>query len=173
MDEIIDLVDENDQVIGKELKSICHAKNLLHRGSAVLCFEDESLTKILLNKRSLQKKEDPGKICIPGGHISTSETYLAGAKREFSEEMLGDGKFSSELEFEELFKIRNDHHEFITLFKIIHNGSFLPDPEEVEEYYFENISTVMNEIENESQLFTHTTKILLAKYAENYLSNSR
>jgi len=173
MDEIIDVVDENDKVIGKELKSICHAKNFLHRGSATLCFEDETLTKILLNKRSLQKKESPGKICIPGGHLSTEESYLAGAKREFFEEMFNSKKFISELEFEELFKIRNNHYEFITLFRVIHSGPFLPDSKEVEEYYFENISAVMNEIKNESQLFTHTTKIFLTKYAESYLNNSK
>lgn len=30
--EVFDLVDDNDDIIGQELRSVCHAKGLLHRG---------------------------------------------------------------------------------------------------------------------------------------------
>lgn len=66
MDEIVDIVDDNDKVIGQELKSKCHKEKILHRGSNIFVFKNNSFKEILLQKRSMQKKSNPGQLCTPG-----------------------------------------------------------------------------------------------------------
>lgn len=55
MDEIVDIVDENDKVIGQELKSRCHSDIILHRGTAILVFKDNSYTQMIIQKRNLSQ----------------------------------------------------------------------------------------------------------------------
>lgn len=43
--------------------------------------------KILVEKRKLTKKTDPGKVVIPGGHIERKETFEQACKRELEEEL--------------------------------------------------------------------------------------
>jgi len=43
--------------------------------------------KILVEKRKMDKKVDPGKIIIPGGHVEKGETPLEACKREMKEEL--------------------------------------------------------------------------------------
>ena len=81
MDEIVDIVDEEDKIIGHELKSRCHSNMILHRGTAILVFKDNSYAKTIIQKRSIKKTSNPGKYCIPGGHISSGEDYITGAKK--------------------------------------------------------------------------------------------
>ena len=103
MDETIDVVDENDQVIGQELKSTCHQKKLLHRSVNVFVFKDNFFKEFLLQKRNAAKGMNGGKLCMPGGHLPARESYLEGAKRELQEEMFHDRKLPRGLVFVELF----------------------------------------------------------------------
>lgn len=43
--------------------------------------------EVLLEKRSEQKKTDPGLITIPGGHIEGAETPIEAMEREMNEEL--------------------------------------------------------------------------------------
>lgn len=165
MDEIVDIVNEQDVVIGKETKDFCHANHLLHRGTMVLCFKDNSFRELLLTKRSLTKKANPGKICAPGGHVDAGETYLEGAKREFGEEMF-DNQTEQNFQMEELFKIKKDvdnDYEFITVFRTIHPGPFNIDKVEVDSWYFEDIEMVCKKVKELPEEFTGTTRLVLKK----------
>jgi len=103
MDEIIDIVDDNDNVIGQELKSKCHANKILHRSVGILVFKDHSFKEILIQKRSMKKVSNPGQLCIPGGHLSSGEDYISGAKKELQEEEF----HNQELPKENLSKVAN------------------------------------------------------------------
>lgn len=86
MDEMLDVVDENDKIIGKAFKSECHKKGLKHRGVAIIV--ENRNHEILIQKRSSNKKEDPNKLCISAsGHVAKGEDYLEAAKRELKEEL--------------------------------------------------------------------------------------
>lgn len=166
MDETVDIVDESDNLLGQKLKSECHQNKILHRGSNVFAFKDNSFKEILIQKRSLKKKSNPGKLCTPGGHLQAGETYLEGAKREFTEEMFNSG-VNGKLKFEELFKIKkftDEDYEYITLFRTISKGPFSPNPKEVSSSFFEDIGVTLKKIEKEPKNYSATTILLLKEY---------
>jgi mutator protein MutT len=43
--------------------------------------------KVLLEKRKENRRNDPGKIALPGGHVKKQETFLQACKRELREEL--------------------------------------------------------------------------------------
>ena len=170
MDSWLDTVDEQDNIIGKELKSKCHKEKILHRGADVLAFKDSSFKKLLLQKRSKEILTMPGRLCIPGGHLDLGETYFEGAKREFFEEM--HNSKTKDLTFEKLFKFRKDADEdpeFLTIFRTVDPGPFDPDPKEVEEYFFEDINVLLSKIETHPKDFTGTTIVVLNEYKKRFL----
>jgi isopentenyldiphosphate isomerase len=170
MAEIVDVVDKNDNVIGQELKSKCHAEKLLHRCTNIFAFKDDSFKELLIQKRTLGKDIAPGRLCTPGGHVHAGEMYLDAAKREFFEEMY-DSSVDDNLEFEELFKIRkygDNDPEFMMVYRAVAPGPFYPDPIEVAGYYFEDIKKVFDDIENGSKEYMETTLELVKEYKKRY-----
>lgn len=133
--ELFQIVDENDQVIGVASRRECHGNpSLIHRTVHVVVFNDEG--KILLQKRSLNKDIQPGKWdTAVGGHLSVGESYEDAAKREFREELGAD--CPQELKFLFNSKIRNKiESENTKVFSVVHNGPFNPDKNEITELKF-------------------------------------
>lgn len=83
-DELLDIIDEQNNVVGQELKSIVHVRGLRHRVSAVLLRRDDG--KYFVPTAAAQKVEAGGLYHSSAGHIPTGETYRAGALRELKEE---------------------------------------------------------------------------------------
>lgn len=84
--ESLDLVDKNDNVIGKATREECHKKGLLHRVVIALVLNKDY--KIFVSKRSKNKYYCPGHWAIPiGGHVESEETYEDALKRELDEEL--------------------------------------------------------------------------------------
>lgn len=85
-EEIFDVVDDNDQVIGEAPRSVVHEEGLRHRAIHVFVFNE--LGELFLQKRSMLKD------CFPGcwdssasGHLDQGESYDACAARELKEEI--------------------------------------------------------------------------------------
>lgn len=172
MDEIIDVVDEHDHVIGQELKSNCHKEKLLHRSVNIFVFKDDSFKELLLQKRNAAKGMNRGKLCMPGGHLQVRDSYLDGAKRELQEEMFHEQKLPKGLVFEELFKIRksaDNDHEITTLYRTIASGPFNVDFAEVESCFFEDIFKLLENVEKTPELYTATTIFLLQEYRKRFM----
>ncbi len=85
-EEIFDVVDENDNVIGQAPRSQVHARGLLHRAVHVFVFDTQG--RLLLQKRSATKDEFP--LCYTSsssGHLNAGESYDEAAPRELEEEL--------------------------------------------------------------------------------------
>lgn len=91
-DEIVDIVDENDNVIGKSTKGEVNSNpKLIHREIAVLIFDEQN--RVLLQQRSRSKKNDPLVWIISvAGHVPSGMTYEEAAHMELKEELGFDTK---------------------------------------------------------------------------------
>ncbi len=166
MEEIIDIVDENDNVIGTDTKKNAHLKQLWHRAAAVLIFKDESLNETLLQKRSKTKEQEPGLLCQHGGHLTSGETYLQGALRELHEEMLV-GLSLPNVDLSPLFRLKNAYeNEFQLVYKLVYSGPFNIDKEEVEEYFWVKVDELMKDIKAHPEKYTQTCKCIFNEYQQ-------
>jgi len=85
-EELFDVVDAQDRVIGRAPRSEVHARKLLHRAVSIFVFNTRG--QLLVHKRSATKDEFAG--CYTSsasGHVSAGETYDECAPRELFEEL--------------------------------------------------------------------------------------
>ncbi len=86
MMELIDIVDKNGDFTGEVIeKEVAHDRNLLH--NEIACFIINSNNEILLQKRSLNKRFNPGKWGLCAGHVDSGESLESAALREIKEEI--------------------------------------------------------------------------------------
>ncbi len=87
-DDIFDIVDSSDTVVGSAPRSIVHRERLMHRAAHILIFcIGSGGKKILLQKRSMSKDLYPGRYTTScSGHVDSGETYDEAAVRELREE---------------------------------------------------------------------------------------
>jgi isopentenyl-diphosphate delta-isomerase len=129
-DEIFDVVNERDEVIGQQTRREVHRLGLLHRAVHVLIFNARG--EVFLQKRSLKKDCAPGKWdSSASGHLDVGETYDACAVRELREEL------GIELPgtLTRLFMIEAGPatgQEFVWVYRGESEGPFTLHPEEIE-----------------------------------------
>src|SRR5437868_1997943 len=86
LDEIFDVVNEADEVIGREKRGEVHRLGLRHRAVHVLVFNSRG--EVFLQKRSMKKDTFPGVWdSSSSGHLDSGEEYDACAVRELREEI--------------------------------------------------------------------------------------
>ena len=86
-DEILDLVSQNDIVIGQEKRRNVHSKNLSNF-RVINGFICNTQKHLWIPRRHPQKKLFPLHLdASVGGHVSSGETYEAAFKREAQEEL--------------------------------------------------------------------------------------
>ena len=120
-EEIFDVVDANDQVIGTATRAEVHAQKLTHRAVHVFVFNKRG--DLLLQKRSLLKDMCPGLWdSSVSGHLDAGESYEAAAVRELEEEM----GITTETTPEEIARIApglETGWEHMRLYRIRHDGA--------------------------------------------------
>ncbi|HAV78786.1 MAG TPA: NUDIX hydrolase [Anaerolineae bacterium] len=165
-DELFDVINEQDQVVGQEMRSIVHQRGLWHRGAHVLLFSADD--KLIVQQRSRNKSQSPLALdCSVSEHVTAGEDYLQAATRGLSEEL---GMTNIELTPIVKFKMNygpNDN-EISMIFKGIADlASVLFDPEEIERvgaYSIEELQIIMEQKpENFSYWFGQITLWLLDK----------
>ncbi|MDB6058735.1 MAG: hydrolase [Verrucomicrobiales bacterium] len=129
-EEIFDIVDECDQVIGQCPRSEVHRVGHKHRAIHVLVFNSRG--EVFLQKRSMSKDTHPGVWdSSSSGHLDTGEDYDACAIRELREEI----GLAIEQPPQRLFKIdacSETGQEFVWVYKCHSEGPFSLHPEEIE-----------------------------------------
>ena len=84
-EEYLDIVDQEDSVIGKKLRTLL-SKQDIYRVSSLWVFDKNK--KLLISKRPLWKKHDPGQWTESAvGTVSSGETYDSNLVRESKEEL--------------------------------------------------------------------------------------
>ena len=118
--EMFDVVDENDEVIGQEERKTVHEKDLLHRAVHVLVFNKRK--EILLQKRSLLKDKFAGAWdSSAAGHLDAGESYDDCVERELKEELGIEGVDTQQLA--RISPCENTGWEFIDLHLARHDGA--------------------------------------------------
>lgn len=129
-EEIFDVVNERDEVIGQAPRKQVHAQGLWHRAVHVLVFNARG--QVFLQKRSMLKDTAKGKWdSSSSGHLDTGEDYDACAMRELREEI---GLIVTQTP-RRMFKVdagKETGWEFCWVYRCESEGPFTLHPDEIE-----------------------------------------
>jgi isopentenyl-diphosphate delta-isomerase len=129
-EEIFDIVNDRDEVVGRAPRSEVHARKLLHRAVHVLVFNASG--QLFLQKRSMTKDTAKGKWdSSSSGHVDSGEDYDVCAVREVWEEI---GLKLVETP-ERIFRVEacaETGNEFVWVYRCRSEGPFTLHPEEIE-----------------------------------------
>ena len=129
-EEIFDVVNDRDEVVGQALRQEVHRRGLKHRAVHVLVFRSGG--DVFLQKRSMQKDCSPGAWdSSASGHLDRGEDYDHCAMRELHEEL----GVRLAAEPRRVFKVEScaeTGFEFCWVYCGEHEGPFVLHPEEIE-----------------------------------------
>lgn len=120
-EEILDIVDEHDNIVGKASYQQVHAEKLQHRVAHVLLLND--MNEVLLQLRSEHKKAFPLHWSFSiGGHVRHGESYESALVREAKEEagieigtdafvFKGSGTYTDELGHKVMYRTYEMHYD--------------------------------------------------------------
>jgi len=129
-DEIFDVVNDRDEVVGQAPRSEVHRCGLLHRAVHVLVFN--AAGQVFLQKRSMLKDTARGKWdSSASGHLDQGEDYDRCALRELREEI----GLVPDRSPERLFYVTarpETGNEFVWVYRCGGEGPFTLHPDEIE-----------------------------------------
>ena len=148
-EEVFDLVDKQDRIIGRAARSEVHGNPaLIHRVAHVLVFNRKG--ELFLQKRSPDKDVQPGKWDTSvGGHVDAGESYDDAALREMQEEL---GISGAGVEFLHKYLHCNEYEsEYVCTYRCVWDGPFVLHPEEISEGRFWTLESIRKK---DNALFT-------------------
>ena len=129
-EEIFDVVNERDEVIGQKSRSEVHRLGLMHRAVHVLVFN--AAGQVFLQKRSMMKDRQPGLWdSSASGHVDSGENYDTCSVRELGEEI----GLQLPAVPKRLFKLpacAETDQEHVWVYRCEAEGPFQLNPEEIE-----------------------------------------
>jgi len=129
-EEIFDVVNERDEVIGRHTRGEVHRLGLMHRAVHVLLFNSQG--QVFLQKRSMKKDRQPGVWdSSASGHVDSGEDYDPCAEREVREEL----GVTLSTPAQRLFKLAasaQTDQEHVWVYRGQAEGPFTLHPEEIE-----------------------------------------
>lgn len=143
--EYIDIVDDNDRMIGSASKEEIYEKMYIHRIVHVLISNDHN--ELALQLRSHNSAFCPGHWSTSvGGHVRAGETYDDAARREYREELGSEG--SLQFFAKELYVAPHVPRKFLAIFKSKNNGPFKVKRNEVDQVEFFSMSEIRRMIKD-------------------------
>ncbi len=129
-EELLDVVNADDEVIGRRTRREIHEHRLLHRASHVLVFNRDQ--QLLLQKRAMSKDCNPGLWdSSVSGHVDSSESYDECALRELREEI----GLVPAVRLERFFKVPacpETGNEFVWVYRLQAHGPFAVNCDEID-----------------------------------------
>lgn len=133
-DEILDIVDEHDRVIGQAPRHRVYAEKLRHRAAFVLVRDADD--RIFVHRRTDRKLVFPSRYdMFVGGVLGTGETYDEAARREAAEE-LGVAELAAPTPLFRFLYETPEYSWWSAIYEVCHDGPVDPQPEEVAWYAF-------------------------------------
>lgn len=161
-DELFDVVNAADEVIGIEKRSTVHRKRLMHRAIHIFVFNADG--QLYLQKRSLIKDSSPGKwVSSCSGHVDSREDYDSAALRELGEELC----LFTPTEFKHVFKeppCDQTGQEFVWVYQCKSEGPFKLNPQESSEGCWVNLDNLSRWMESGPDDFAPSFVYLWQKY---------
>ncbi|HEX7125255.1 MAG TPA: NUDIX domain-containing protein [Thermodesulfobacteriota bacterium] len=162
-DEIFDVVDEADRVVGRAARAVVHRLGLRHRAAHVFLLD--SAGRLYLQRRSLSKDENPGLWdSSAAGHLDAGETYAEAARRELAEELGVRVEAAALVEVATLPATPETGQEFRRLFTVTCDDPVHPDPEEVMDGGFFTLADLDRRLADGSLEVTPAFRELYARY---------
>ncbi len=129
-EETFDVVNERDEVIGRQTRSEVHRLGLQHRAVHVLVFNSRG--EVFLQKRSMKKDRQPGLWdSSASGHVDSGEDYDACAVRELREE-IGLVPRAAPARLFKIAASAETDHEHVWVYRCEAEGPFDLNAEEIE-----------------------------------------
>ena len=166
-EEIFDIVDDQDRVIGQMPRSEVHRRKRLHRAVSIFVFDSRG--RLLLQQRSATKDEYP--LCYTAsasGHVSAGETYEETAPRELEEEL----GLTTPVERLAKFSAGPDTaNEFTVLYRTITDIPPQFDPGEIAGGAFYELSEIEEWLRREPERFSPPFRICFRWYQQRLKEN--
>lgn len=164
MEDIFDIVDNQDLVIGSAPRSVVHAEGHLHRATHMWLHNAKG--EVLIQLRSHLKDRHPNtwdsSAC---GHVDSGEDYLTAATREVCEE-LGLEACPPLQEIAYCSDTRELDQEFVKVYRGNCEGPFQPKADEVDEVRWIQPEALAAWMKEEPSLFAPSFIHLWTKYSE-------
>ena len=168
LDEIYDVVDEKDQVIGQATRREIHQRSLLHRSIHILVFNSEN--EVFLQKRSMAKDENPGLWdTSSAGHVDSGETYDDCAHRELWEEL---GIKAVLKPLDKIEACEETYQEHVQVYTCGTNAAIKINMDEISEGKYCDLRIIESEVQNNPEQFTSSFKLILKKYGTVLTTNT-
>lgn len=162
-EEIFDVVNERDEVVGRELRRIVHRDGLRHRAVHVFVFNARG--EVFLQKRSMSKDSSPGLWdSSASGHLDSGEEYDACAVRELREE-IGLVVGAPPRRVFKVSACTQTGQEFVWLYQCASEGPFALHPEEIERGEWLTRKRVTEWVKERPQDFAPAFVLLWEKFA--------
>lgn len=131
-DELFDVVDAEDKVVGIARRADVHANGWLHRAVHILVHRENG--DVFLQKRSMYKDCHPGVWdSSASGHLDSGEAYAPAAIRELEEELGIISDMEKLHEIAVLDASEQTGQEFVRIYAVRHDGSIHLHPTEIAE----------------------------------------
>ena len=164
-EELLDVVDKNDQVIGVKKRGEIHAQGLMHRSVHILVFNSNA--ELFIQKRSMSKDNEPGLWdSSAAGHVDSGEDYHCCAIRELGEEL---GIYVS-TPLDELFRLPASPitgMEHCIVYRCINDGPFVLQAEEIDEGNWVSGIEMDRRVAESDPVLTQVLRHIWDKYRRN------
>jgi len=165
--EYLDIVDENDNVIGRDTRENIWKKELEHNVRVINVFIFNSKGKLLLPKRSMDRRISPG--CYDfscGEHVLSGEDYYDAAIRGLKEEL---GITNAKIV--ELGKLtpKDGVNCFMKVYRLIYDDDLANyDRNGIKNLYWYDLKTIQQMIKGDKNKFKDDFAIVLEWYIKKF-----